>query len=78
MSDLSKRKSDIFQESLLIVKGEKNSKQQSTNSRQDKFPGYISLVSIGYETMVIILIVIFRYSVLPSFLLVNPQYPTKK
>ena len=32
MSDPSKKKSNIFQESLLIVKGQKNTEQQSTNS----------------------------------------------
>ena len=62
MSDLSKRKLNIFQESLLIVKRQK--RKQRTNScwterlkvdrGQDKIPGCISLVSIGYETMTVI------------------------
>ena len=48
MSDPSKRKSNIFQESLLIVKG-----QKVADRGQDKFPGCISLISIGYETMAV-------------------------
>ena len=63
MSDPSKKKSNIFQESSLIVKRQKDNEQQSTNScwserlkvdlGQDKFPGCISLVSIVYETMTV-------------------------
>ena len=55
MSDPSKRKSNIFQESLLIVKGQKKSNKAQTvaDRGQDKFPGCISLISIGYETMAV-------------------------
>ena len=49
----------IFQESLLIVKGQRNRNKArkiadlsdlKVDRDQDKFPGCISLVSIGYET----------------------------